>query len=107
MAKQNNDRALVEWLDKPATLRCGYGQVGGSLQYGIRVPINPGTTPLQRCNPSKPEKIGRENSSYWFVSPNHDIKVRTPQERMITVTPQLIEGVGHDGKDFDLTITRE
>jgi len=91
---------LEEWLDVPAIMETCHGNIEGTLKYGIKLPLKPGTTPLKECKIASTESIG---AHYWFVNENQSIKIRLIRYE---THDDKITGVGSDGVSFNYTIRR-
>ncbi|MDD5192990.1 MAG: hypothetical protein PHF67_00215 [Candidatus Nanoarchaeia archaeon] len=97
-------RAIDNWLGVPAVLETEFGNVDGTVKFGIRIPLAPGTTPLQERSLDSIEMIRRERPDYWFVNRPQSIKVRLlTYERY---DPDTIVGKAEDVTRFKYTLRR-
>jgi len=99
---------IDDWMDIHLSLNSPYGDIQGTIAYGIRIPIKPGNSQLSlyRCPLGFKGEIKGESPAYWFVSgENHEIKLlitkAKPTESEIRVR------LYSSGKSFYGTISKD
>jgi hypothetical protein len=85
---------IEDWIGKAVVLGSVHS-VEGTIKYGVKLPIRPGTAPLHECDLGSREKIEGVRPHYYFVSPDQSIKVRLITHR---VSPAEIMGLGYDSQ---------
>ena len=94
---------LESWLDVPSILKSELGNVEGFIQYGIRLPIRPGTEPLHRCKVGSKEKVEGQDPQYWFLGKEESVKIQILAIKYEDKSELVIEAYSSD-KFFDATI---
>lgn len=98
MEKQNS---IEDWLNVPAVLEADESgkRVRGVVKFGVRLPMKPGTVPLEENK----TKFNGLKGDYWFVNEDQSIRVR-----LLTYTIEdEIQGYGYDIEKFKYKIRRE
>jgi len=66
---------LDNWIDAPCQLHCSEGKPIGKIQYGVRIPMKPATTPLETAEPEDKKTRYGFKPAYWFIGDEPGLKV--------------------------------
>lgn len=100
MAEQGR---IEDWVSIPVILEALGKRVEGTVKFGVRVPMKPGTTPLLECPVESRDLVNGQRPGYWFVNDDEAIKVE-----LLSYKPQdeTLSGLGQDREVFNYVIRR-
>ena len=94
---------LADLIGDSLVMKTKYGEIEGTIKYGIRPPISSGTTPLVECDLNSKKEIDGEVPTYYFVNGNQSVKVRLLFNLPVT-KENTVKGIGKDSRFFLYTI---
>lgn len=97
MEKQNS---IEDWINVPAVLEALGKKIEGTVKFGIRLPMKPGTVPLEENN----NKFNGLKGDYWFVNEDQSIKVKLLTYK---TNEDEIQGYGYDIEKFEYKLRKE
>ena len=93
-----------DWVNQPALLTYRYGEVPGSVLYGVRKPLASATVPLIPCSIPSKKRVYNEKPTDWFVGDDSTIKVRL---YFLRGNKEKLNAIGEDTRLFKIRIRKK